>query len=183
MGQQFGNLMNTNDKTSNEQAYFDRVRQHMTSLHAFLNEHQLPEENDPIAWFKFVARIREIQGNINNDQSFLATYLAKEYLMHRFASVVYDSAEKAQGAPGLDIDIELPDNRRIIGEIKTTVAYEKTDLGSAQRTSFRKDFTKLNAETAQFKFFFLTDRRTYDIVQERYVHEIPGVEVVLLIND
>ncbi|PJF21168.1 MAG: hypothetical protein CUN56_12465 [Phototrophicales bacterium] len=165
-----------------EQAYFDLIRQHITELKQFLSENPVPTEDDPLVWFTYIAHIRSIQGNSSNDQSFLATFLAKQYLMRRFNALNFDAAEKAQGAPGLDIDEVTQDGKRIIGEIKTTVPYGKHDLGSAQRDSFRKDFNKLNAADADYKFFFVTHQRTFEIVKQRYATEIPDVEVILLID-
>ena len=168
--------------TPKEQAYFKRISQHVATLYSYLSENPAPVEDDPATWFEFVARIRDIQGNISNDQSFLATLLAKIYLMNRFRLVDYDAAEKAQGAPGLDIDVLTLEGERIIGEIKTTVPYGKNDLGAQQKDSFRKDFRKLNEAVAQYKFFFVASRHTFEIMQQRYAQQIPGIEIVLLVD-
>ncbi len=167
-------------QTPNEQAYFEHIREHIALLHDYLNNNAAPLENDSVAWFEFIAKMRAIQGNTSNDQSFLATLLAKTYLLSRFSFANFDAAEKAQGAPGLDIDVLTITGERIVGEIKTTVPYGKNDVGAQQKASFIKDFVKLNAAEADFKFFFVTDNRTYEIVQSRYAHLIPNVEVVLL---
>jgi len=168
--------------SNNEQAYFARIRGHITELRRFLNENDSPETDDPVAWFDYIASVRVIQGNTSNDQSFLATMLAKNYLLGRFELASFDAAEKAQGAPGLDIDVQTTEGHRVIGEIKTTVPYGKNDLGANQRKTFRKDFAKLNDNMAAHKFFFVTNRRTFDIVNDRYVEEIPGVEIILLFD-
>jgi hypothetical protein len=168
--------------TSNEQAYFERIRQHVTMLYDYLSTRAVPIEDDAEAWFEFIAGIRDIQGNISNDQSFLATMLVKRYLMSRFNLVDFDAAEKAQGAPGLDIDARTVDGDRLVGEIKTTVPYGKNDLGAQQKTTFQKDFKKLNEADATHKFFFVTSRRTFEIVRARYAHLIPDVEIILLVD-
>jgi hypothetical protein len=168
--------------TSNEHAYFQRIRQHVTMLYDYLNTHNAPIEDDAEAWFEFVAGIRDIQGNVSNDQSFLATMLVKRYLMSRFNLVDFDAAGKAQGAPGLDIDVRTVDGDRIVGEIKTTVPYERNDLGAQQKTAFQKDFKKLNEADATRRFFFLTSRRTFEIVMARYADLIPDVETILLVD-
>lgn len=168
--------------TRNEQAYFQRIRQKVTMLYDYLSKNAAPIENDPEAWFEFIAQIRDIQGNISNDQSFLATILAKKYLMSRFNLADFDAAEKAQGATGLDFDRLTINGDRIVGEIKTTVPHGKNDLGSAQRREFEKDFLKLNAAEAHHKFFFVTSRRTFEIAQERYAQQIPDVEIILLVD-
>ncbi len=169
--------------TDKEQAYFDKIRNKTVKLNQFMSDNISPPTNDTLAWFKYIAKIREIQGNTSNDQSFLATMLAKDYLMQHYDLATYDAAEKPQGAAGLDIDERTQDGKRIIAEIKSTVPYGKKDLGSAQRTSFQKDFAKLRENEADHKFFFVTDQRTYDIVIKKYKsEEIPDVDVVLLIE-
>ncbi len=170
------------EQTPNEQAYFKRIRQHVAMLYDYLSKNAAPVDDDPAAWFEFIAKIRAIQGNISNDQSFLATILAKAYLTRIFKLAEFDAAEKAQGAPGLDIDVVTETDERIVGEIKTTTPYGENDLGAQQKHTFRKDFEKLNAAEARYKFFFVTSRRTFEIVRQRYAAEIPDVEIVLLID-
>lgn len=94
----------------------------------------------------------------------------------------FDVSEKPQGASGLDIDERTIDNKRVIGEVKSTTPYAKNDFGSAQKKSFLADFRKLNAAEAEHKFLFVTDERTYEIIKRRYQTEIPDVTVVLLAN-
>lgn len=168
--------------TENEQAYLDYILSRVDALRDHLNRTNLDLDADLGAWLTAISELRAIQGNISNDVSFLATLMVKQYLTERFPIEPFDAAEKAQGAPGLDIDITTADGKRIVGEIKTTVPYqaERRDLGAAQRSSFQKDFKKLNEAEAAHKFFFVTDPLTYEIMHERYVSEIPGVEVVLL---
>jgi hypothetical protein len=170
------------EQTPNEHAYFKRIRQHVVTLYNYLSSNAAPIDDDPAAWFEFIAQIRAIQGNISNDQSFLSTLLAKAYLMRRFNLAEFDAAEKAQGTPGLDIDVSTEIGERIVGEIKTTIPYGMRDLGAQQKRTFREDFAKLNAAEARYKFFFVTSRKTFEIVQQRYAAEIPEVEIVLLID-
>ena len=84
----------------------------------------------------------------------------------------------------MDIDVLTSDRKRIVGEIKTTVPYEKArrDLGANQRNSFKADFEKLQNAQADHKFFFVTHQFTHDVVKERYSSALKGVELVLLEN-
>lgn len=168
--------------TQPEQASLDAIRQKITQLREYLESCHVPRNDDLDEWFRFLAGFARLQGNISNSQGFLATLLAKRYLQNRFPITQFDAAEKAQGATGLDIDLVTNDGRHIIGEIKTTVPYEiaRRDLGAQQKTTFRKDFEKLNTTPADYKFFFVTDTDTYDITLKRYASEIPGVEIILL---
>src|SRR5271166_4986649 len=92
----------------------------------------------------------------------------------------FDVGLKPQGAPGLDIDEQTIDGRRVVAEIKTTTPYSLTDLGSQQRASFVGDFKKLNAAAADLKFFFVTDRSSFELMRMKYARQIPGVRIVLL---
>lgn len=163
-----------------ERAGLDKISRSVDELREHLARHANPSMSDAKAWFTFVNRIRQIQGNISNDASLLAGILAREYLVTHANAAAYDAAAKAQGASGLDIDERALTGERIVGEIKTTVAHMATDLGAQQKTTFRKDFDKLRAADARAKYFFLTDRRTFNIVRKRYAKDLPGVTVVLL---
>ena len=168
--------------TKLELAYLEEIRRRLKELRAFINTLDLTESTDVRDWYTSLARLRAIQGNVSNDLSFVACLLAKRYLQEHFAITDFDAAAKAQGASGLDIDVYSPNGERIVAEIKTTVPYSgaKNDLGAQQKTSFRKDFAKLNAAQATHKLLFVTDKSTFEVVQRRYLSEIPGVQVVLL---
>ncbi|HEV3110492.1 MAG TPA: hypothetical protein VGY99_08350 [Candidatus Binataceae bacterium] len=168
--------------TALESEYLNRIRARLVRLRAYLNQMNLNEASQTSEWYQAVAKMRSIQGNISNDLSFLACLLAKSFLNEHFGVTNFDAAAKPQGAPGLDIDVETPRGERLIAEIKTTVPYTGAlnDLGAQQKSSFRKDFAKLNGAQASHKLLFVTDRATFDVLQRRYLGEIPNVRVVLL---
>jgi hypothetical protein len=87
------------------------------------------------AWYAYLARLREIQGNFYNDVSFIANLLAKEYLVSHYGLKAYDAAEKPQGAPGIDIEANLPDGRRLVAEIKSTSPSGQYGLGAQQKNN------------------------------------------------
>jgi hypothetical protein len=92
----------------------------------------------------------------------------------------FDVADKAQGAPGLDLDPRTREGRRVIGELKTTTPYLGRALGAQQRVTFQKDFKKLVTADAYAKYFFVTDRAAFEAVRRDFAQEITGVIVVLL---
>src|SRR5205823_6197071 len=100
----------------------------------------------------------------------------------RFDLGELDISAKPQGAAGLDLDFYTSEGKRVIGEIKTTVPYSgaKGNLGENQNTSINGDFAKLNRTVADHKFFFATDRATYELVTNKYAGESPDIEIVLL---
>jgi hypothetical protein len=89
-------------------------------------------------------------------------------------------ALKPQGSPGLDIDETTSEGKRIIGELKTTYPYKEKDLGANQKANFIKDFEKLQHNEADYKYFFLTEIKTFDIVRSKYSHHLKGIHLVLL---
>jgi hypothetical protein len=117
----------------------------------FVHRGGLSDPPNAKQWIEYLCAIRAIFGNLNNSISFVATLRAKEYLATQLYLSGFDAAEKARGAPGLDIDIRNPDRRHIVAELKTTVPYGQTDFGAAQKREFQKDFDKLNKLNATHK--------------------------------
>ena len=56
----------------------------------------------------------------------------------------------------------------------------KNDFGAQQKNTIKKDFLKLNSEVADYKFFFVTDEETYEILNRKYSYQIPDVQIILL---
>ena len=167
--------------TSQELEYYKRISERIKKIHNFLNDHHIPQLGDSGDWYNFLAKYKSIQGNLYNDISFIATLMAKELLCMRYKTFSFDAAGKAQGAPGLDIDVHTKDGLRIIAEIKTTYPYKSDDLGAQQKASFKRDFDKLNSTDADEKFFFVTEQRTFDLMlKPEYKSQIPEVQIVLL---
>jgi len=172
-----------NQMTPGEQEYLHKLANRLITLRNFLNSLDVNDDIAIVQWFEWLAQIKEIQGNGNNDISFTACLMAKAYLIREFGEIDgFDVSAKPQGAPGLDIDIQTRAGKRIIGEIKTTVPYSgaRNDLGAQQKDAFQKDFAKLNNTPADYKYFFVTDAATYDIVQRKFANQIPGVQVIQL---
>ncbi len=166
--------------TEREKRYCSDIAGRMARLRGYLNDNALGEPPEPTAWYTFLSTLRQIQGNLSNDVSFVATLLAKRYLQSKFG-VDFDAAEKPQGAPGIDIDVETSEGHRIVAEIKTTVPYQASDFGAQQAASFKKDFAKLAASEATHKFLFVTDSRAFSALQRpKYTKLMPGVRIVHL---
>ncbi len=167
--------------TPNERTSLHHVRNTIESLAAYLNGRNLPDvEASAGEWYAYLSAMKAIVGNASNALSFVATLMAEEYLCGALGMESFDAAAKAMGASGLDIDELTLDNKRVIGEIKTTTPFLEHDLGAAQKTAFKKDFAKLNGTPADHKFFFVTDERAFRIVVSKYAHHIPDVTIVLL---
>ncbi len=168
--------------TERERLYCSEIAHRIQRVRDFLNANHLTEPPHPAHWHAFLSELRHIQGNIHNAGSFIATLLAKQYLCSRFP-VDFDAAEKAQGAMGMDIDVQTEDGQRIVGEIKTTVPYLATDFGAQQVASLKKDFVKLSASNAAHKFLFVTDSHAFSVLRkDKYMHQTPGVCIVQLIT-
>ncbi|PYV39175.1 MAG: hypothetical protein DMG06_23910 [Acidobacteria bacterium] len=83
--------------------------------------------------------------------------------------------------PSPDIHIRTGKDEVIL-EIKTTWPYGVNDFGAAQKREFQKDFDKLNASTADYRFLFVTEERTFNLLRAKYASKIPGVQIVDLMN-
>lgn len=160
--------------TPRESRYFSEIADRVSRARDHINGGPLEDRDNPAVWYAFLSSLRQIQGNLSNDLSFVATLLAKRYLKNKFG-VDFDAAEKPQGAPGIDIDIQTTGGQRIVGEIKTTVPYQDNDFGAQQAASFKKDFVKLSAATATHKFLFVTEPRAFSVIHAtKYTKLMPG---------
>lgn len=166
--------------TEPERARCDTITKRLDLLRGFLTKKTLRASDDLSTWYKYLAQIKAILGNLNNDLSFVATLMAKRYLAEHHPIPHFDAAAKAQGVPGLDIDFATTDGQRIVAEIKTIEPYLPGDFGAQQKKTFRDDFPKLNAAQAAVKYLFVTETRSYDVLRRKYAREIPGVRIVLL---
>jgi hypothetical protein len=169
-------------RTSREQAYCEEIVDRVNRMRALLAGRTLDSTSAPAMLYEFLAALKQIQGNASNDISFVATLLAKDYLEEQHG-VFFCAAQKPQSAPGMDIDVTATDGRRVVGEIKTTVPYQRVDFGAQQAAMFKKDFAKLIATQAEHKYLFVTERATFEVLKKpKYLKLMPGVRVVLLPN-
>jgi len=169
------------ERTSNEQTQLEAVRRRLQRLRDFLNASPEPGVGSSAEeWFVYLTDMKAIVGNASNGLSFVATLMAKAHIERVLPMRPFDAALKPMGAPGLDIDERTVDGRRVIAEIKTTTPYLGDKLGASQKSSFVKDFVKLQRDEADHKFFFVTDKATFDVVRRRYASALDGVVVVLL---
>jgi hypothetical protein len=159
------------------------ISKKILELRQFLYSDELDDNSTDLDnWYRYLTKIKCTLGNLNNDVSLIACLMVEEFLMtrHSFNLDLLDVCKKPQSAPGLDIDEVTKDGERVIAEIKTTIPCGKADLGAQQREMFLKDFKKLVTNDAEYKYFFLTEIETFQIIKERYLDNIKGVTLVLL---
>ncbi len=169
------------DLTLGEESSLKEIAEKIRELREFLNKYEPPGNSSRLdGWFNFLNFTKVILGNFNNDVSFAATLLAKQYLTRKHADFTFDAAEKSQSAPGLDIDVRLADGKRIVAEVKTVEPYKEDDFGAQQRNTFEKDFAKLAKVVADYKYLFLTAPRAFEVVGTKYRKDVVGVSVVSL---
>jgi len=169
--------------TKGEERYCQLIREKIAGLQQYLSGKKLPGTRYTRKWYDFLSAIKAIQGNLNNDISFIATLLAKEYLTKHFKIDVFDAAEKPQGAPGLDIDILNKRGERIVAEIKTTIPYNGNDFGAQQKKMIEKDLMKLRCAEAKYKFMFVIVDETFTILcRAGYKSKTTGIHIVQLLT-
>ena len=150
-------------------------------LRALLLDRATPTHETTLQeWHDLLRSLKAIVGNSSNDMSFIAVLMAKDYLCRTLPMRSFDAGLKPQGASGPDIDELTTDGRRVIAEIKTTMPYNGPDLGAQQLATFKKDFDKLNTAVAELKFFFVTERSTFELMKRKYRSRIPSTTIVLL---
>jgi hypothetical protein len=175
------NPASTDNFSEAEIAYFRRLSRKDEALRAILRSNFLPEKPDVLRHFHYLNGIKDTLGNISNDLGFLATLLAKQYLAKRFA-ISFDAAEKAQGAPGPDIDVVTPGGKRIVCELKTTKPYQK-GFGAQQKKEMWKDLHKLRDCGADYKFMMVTNGDAFSsLCNKVYAIRADGIEIVDLIG-
>ena len=166
--------------TPHEQSIMQNIERRLKEMHTHLSQ-ETPSLEDSAAWFTYLAELKAIQGNSSNHLSFIGILLAKQYLAECYGLTDFDAAEKPQGAPGIDIDVQLPDGRHLVAELKTTNPYKENDFGAMQRKMIKKDFVKLSGAKADIKLFLVTDPDTFLFMQKnKYRYMVQSITVVLL---
>jgi len=162
-----------------EHQYSEAIRVKLEALHQILIDDVLSPETQPAETYRFLTRVKIALGNFNNDLSFIATLMAKEYLAKQLDVSTFDAAAKAPGSPGIDIVFTTRDGKRVAGEVKTTIPY-KPGFGANQREKIGNDIEKLRASNADMKFLFFTDRTTFEAARQVPAWVGTKIKVVLL---
>jgi len=167
--------------TDRELQNLSELKKKYVTLKNLLNNAEYNIYGHLLKQYKYLKEFKNILGNFNNDLSFVACLMAKQYLLknHNISNDI-DMSIKAQGAKGLDIDETTIENERCIAEIKTIHPYGKDDFGSKQREFFRADFKKLQSNNAKYKYMFVTEEKSFNILKEKYISELIGIKTVLL---
>ncbi|WP_029084466.1 hypothetical protein [Bradyrhizobium sp. th.b2] len=159
------------------------IRTKDATLRAFVERERLSDALDVRHWLRYLTGIKHSLGNLNNDIGFVATLLAKEYLIRRFGIADFDAAGKAQGASGIDILARTADGRTVVGELKTTKPYQP-GFGAAQRASILKDLARLARTTSDWRFMFVIDPDAFGaLCKSNFASKAPGVEIVDLVSE
>lgn len=168
--------------TGAEARFCDLIRHKDHALRRFLEDNTLPADVDARSWLDYLAGIKSVLGNLNNDLSFVSTLLIKKYLNERFGIADFDAAGKAQGAAGVDIEARTETGQTIVGELKTTKPYQP-GFGAAQRASVIKDLTRLAQSPADYKIMFVIDADAFSaLCRPIFASRAPGVEIVDLVT-
>ncbi|KKM89839.1 hypothetical protein LCGC14_1244620 [marine sediment metagenome] len=167
--------------TPEEIKILEKLKDKFLKLNNLLNNSKFNVYSDLYEQYIYLNKFKKVLGNFNNDLSYIACLMAKQYLLkkHNFPHNL-DMSLKKQGAKGLDIDEITFENERCIAEIKTIFPYQKNDFGTSQRKSFRKDFKKLKEKDAKYKYLFVVEEKSFNILKKKYISELAGIITVLL---
>ena len=195
--------------TSGEQKYLGDIQARLDQLKGYLNSHSIDAATATATdWYNHLSAIKQIEGNTGLWLSFLASMMARDYLVKTLDVVPYDVSETTQGAPGLDVEAQVRKHferhlqealrsaprlapsfdveartrsgERVIGEIKITMPCGANGLGVNQKIAIERDLEQLGREEAKHKFLFFTDARTHLQVTKDYGLLHPDVNIVLL---
>lgn len=153
------------------------INKKLERIKAFIEKENFQVRDDDIksAVVKFM-ELKEIVGNIGNDIHFLALHLADSFLNKKHNVRV--DLSKTSGSPGLDIELE-----DIAAEIKTTIPYLPHDFGAAQKREIGKDLERLEYTSAEYKYFFVVNNKTEQILRSKYAQHYPSVQIVNLLKE
>lgn len=167
--------------TQKEIKMLEKLKDKFLKLNNLLNNSEYSVYSDLYDQYMYLNKFKKVLGNLNNDLSYIACLMAKQYLLkkHNFSHDL-DMSLKPQGASGLDIDEKTLENERCIAEIKTTFPYGKNDFGANQKKSFRDDFKKLKNNNAKYKYLFVIEEKSFNILKKKYISELKGIATILL---
>jgi len=152
------------------------------ALRRILNSRGIADCPDIQGYFAYLTEIKDALGNVNNSIGFVATLLAKDYLVGRFGALEFDAAAKAQGAPGPDIELKTADGKLVRCEIKTTKPYQP-GFGANQKKEILKDLKKLTECVANFRFMMVTNQDAFlTLCKPSYAATMKSVEIVNLLT-
>ncbi|MDR3174367.1 MAG: hypothetical protein LBU19_08970 [Treponema sp.] len=166
--------------TAGENEQLANIISMVNRLKKFFDSSSIDKADNVRQIYTYINEIKNIQGNLSSAISYVSCLMAKEYLLENYNISNIDVSIKSQSANGLDIDEKLNDGKRIIAEIKTIFPYEDNDFGAKQKESFRSDFKKLNGTPADYKILFVTESKTFQILNRKYLSELKNVKIVLL---
>jgi len=166
--------------TQEEMKMLEKVKDKFLKLNDLLNNSEYNVSIDLYEQYIYLNEFKRIMGNYNNDLSYIACLMVKQYLLKKHNFSHLDMSIKKQATSGLDIDEITLENERCIAEIKTTFPFEKNDFGGNQKTRFRDDFKKLKENDAKFKYMFVVEEKSFNILKKKYISELVGITTVLL---
>ena len=167
--------------TENEIKMLEKVKDKFIKLNNLLNNSEYNVYSDLYKQYIYLNEFKKILGNSSNDLSYIACLMAKQYLLKKHNFSHLDMSIKKQGTKGLDIDEITLEDERCIAEIKTTFPYQNgNDFGANQRTRFRDDFKKLKENDAKYKYLFVIEEKTFNILKEKYISELEDIITILL---
>jgi hypothetical protein len=169
--------------SAHERQVLAGIEDRLNTLQRFMRDSAIPAADASAeTWFGYLDTLKGTVGNFHQWLSFVSCLLAKRYLLEHHEMWPFDVGIKPQGASGLDIDAETAAGARVIAEIKTTVPYLVTKLGSAQRTSVLRDIDKLQRTPAEHKYLFVTNDAAAQAIETGFPGQLGGIELVCLIE-
>lgn len=131
--------------------------------------------------FEFLIGLKNFIGNIDNRIHDSAMVLVEDFLKVTHPEIE-DWDFKMGSQNGLDIEGSIDGIHRVIGELKTTKPYGTTDFGAQQKATILNDLERLESNDIEYKYFFVIDSNSLDILLKKYHDKFPTVNMVNILN-
>ncbi|SEP84808.1 hypothetical protein SAMN04487977_101601 [Treponema bryantii] len=159
---------------------FNQITLRINNVKQYLNECNTSYQSSDIEdLLKDYVTIKDLLGNLNAGVNFLILQKAKIFLEKEFKHPVPDVLLKNVTSQGFKIDYRLDNGKRIIAEAKTTTPTGR-DFGAKQRDEIVKVLNKLKSVYADYKYLFVTNVDTANILHIQYSMDLVGIIVEVL---
>lgn len=123
--------------------------------------------------------VKDFLGNIGAEINFLTLQKAKVILEKEYKHPVPEVLIKDVNSQGFKIDYRLNNGKRIIAEAKTTTPIGQ-NFGAQQKKEIQKVLDKLKTANADYKYLFVTNVNTANILHIQYSMDLVGITVEIL---
>lgn len=164
----------------NEITDFNEISNRISKVREYLNGcNNSYNPNDIDDLLKDCLSIKDLLGNLGAEINFLTLQKAKLFLEKEYKQPLPDVLLKDVNSQGFKIDYRLNNGKRIIAEAKITTPI-RGNFGAQQKKEIQKVLDKLKIEEADYKYLFVTNVDTANILHIHYSMDLVGINVEII---